>query len=239
MSSPARSAVVAVLGAAAVVALLATWAAVIGPGAVLSGDGLEPVRIEPTATSETEEPGGRPNDLEQMEEEPPEAPAWLRAVVIGVMLVALAELVLLLGLAARRLWRAWRDRERREPLPEEVAFETLSPGRAVAHEIVEDARAQRSLLLEGDPRNAIVACWHRFEVQAAAGGVARRSWETPAEFTLRVLDLAAADASAVTRLSDLYREARFSDHHLGEDRRTEALAALDAIHDSLHVRGRS
>ena len=37
----------------------------------------------------------------------------------------------------------------------------------------------------------------------------------------------------MTRLADLYREARFSDHPMTEDHRQAALEALDAIHRSL------
>ena len=76
-------------------------------------------------------------------------------------------------------------------------------------------------------------CWHRFERQAAAAGLVRQDWETSAEFTLRVLDLVDADSALVARLGALYREARFSDHPLGEAERAEALAALDAIHARL------
>jgi len=100
--------------------------------------------------------------------------------------------------------------------------------------IEEDAVEQRAeLAAEGEPRNAIVACWHRFEQQAVRGGVVRRPWQTTAEFVLGVLDLVSADRGAVTRLADLYREARFSDHPMTDEHRRAALEALDAIHLSL------
>jgi hypothetical protein len=55
--------------------------------------------------------------------------------------------------------------------------------RRVAEAVVADADLQLAMLLEGEPRNAIVACWHRFEVQASSIGLAREPWETSSEFT--------------------------------------------------------
>jgi hypothetical protein len=66
--------------------------------------------------------------------------------------------------------------------------------------------------------------------------VPRRASETSSEYVLRILDLADADTAPVTRLAELYREARFSDHGITEDHRIEALTALAAIQRSLGVR---
>ena len=87
----------------------------------------------------------------------------------------------------------------------------LEGPRRLAEEIARDAAEQRRVLMEGSPRNAIVECWHRFEQQAAGAGLDRHPWETSSEFTLRMLDLVAADTGAVAELAVLYREARFSD----------------------------
>jgi hypothetical protein len=127
------------------------------------------------------------------------------------------------------------DRRRRRR--RRVEFEVL-PGtpEQAAEEIVRDADQQLALLREGSPRNGIVACWHRFEVQAEAVGIGREPWETSAEFTLRVLDLVSADERAVADLSVLYREARFSDHDLGEQARSSAVDAVERIHRSLGAR---
>ena len=96
--------------------------------------------------------------------------------------------------------------------------------------------AQRELLTSGSPRNAIVACWHRFEEQASLVGVRRRQWETSSEFTLRVLDRVSADTSAVTTLAELYRDARHSRHEITEANRDAALEAFDIIVRSLTTR---
>jgi hypothetical protein len=106
----------------------------------------------------------------------------------------------------------------------------------VAEVMSEDAEEQRSLLaVEGEPRDAIVECWHRFEQQAVRAGVERRAWQTTAEFVLGVLDLVSADQGAVAALAELYREARFSDHRMTDDHRRAALEALDSIHGSLRT----
>jgi hypothetical protein len=81
-----------------------------------------------------------------------------------------------------------------------------------------------------------VACWHRFEEQAAAAGVRRLPSETSSEFTMRVLDRLSADGAAVLLLAELYRDARHSSHELTEAHRDSAAVALDAIHQSLGAR---
>jgi hypothetical protein len=101
--------------------------------------------------------------------------------------------------------------------------------------VVRGAAAQRAALFAGTPRNAVVECWHRFEQQAADAGLARHPAETSSEFILRALELVHVDSGAVLRFAALYREARFSDHPVGEDRRAEAVAILDRIHDDLRT----
>ena len=127
-------------------------------------------------------------------------------------------------------------RRRRRRRPEDVEFEVLDSAAQVTEVMSEDAEEQRTLLaIEGEPRNAIVECWHRFEQQAVRAGVERRPWQTTAEFVLGVLDLVGADRGAVAGLADLYREARFSDHPMTDEHRRQALDALDVIHASLRT----
>lgn len=226
------------LAATLLVVVLAAWAADTGPEALFRGEGYPRAEPVPTTTTATPTPT-RPSQIRKgAEQRPAEPPKWL--VVLGRLLeigflVALAYLVLrLLGWLRLR----WRDRTPRPPPPAEVEFEVLDPPRAAAEAMVRDAPAQLDLLHEGTPRNGIVACWHRFEVQAAEAGVGRRPWETSSEFTLRLLDLVSADHTAVSALARLYREARFSDHAIGEDARGEARAALAQVHDELTRRFR-
>ena len=73
-------------------------------------------------------------------------------------------------------------------------------------------------------------------MQGERAGLPRRASETSSEYALRILDLADADTVPVSRLAELYREARFSDHPITEEHRSEALTALAAIRRSLGVR---
>ena len=117
-----------------------------------------------------------------------------------------------------------------------VEFDLLENSGELAQEMAAGASAQRDLLLTGEPRNAVVAAWSRFEEQASRAGIDRSRWETSTEFVLRLLEAVHADDVAVSRLASLYHEARFSTHELGEPDRSEAIAALDRIHRSLRPR---
>jgi hypothetical protein len=132
------------------------------------------------------------------------------------------------------LTRTWRRRS--EPEPTEVDFEPLDTPSVVADALVAGARGQREALQTGTPRNAIVECWHRFEALAESSGVRRLPWETSSEFTMRLMDRLSADERAVSELADLYRDARYSRHDIGEESRDRATAALDRIHRSLGSR---
>ena len=95
---------------------------------------------------------------------------------------------------------------------------------------IEEARAALS---KGQPRNAIVACWMRLEGDIAAAGRPRSGAETSAEYVERIVAEASVDPCAISDLAALYREARFSDHPLGDTDRTRAVEALARVEDSL------
>jgi hypothetical protein len=160
------------------------------------------------------------------------------ATVVGLVIqvAALAGMLLVAFLLVRRARTAWQLRRPRGQAPADVAFDVLEMPRKVADAMREDAAEQVRVLADGEPRDAIVACWHRFELQAERAGLAREPWETSSEFALRMLDLVDADQGAVARLATLYREARFSGHLLGEPARQEAVRALATIQAS-HVAG--
>ena len=235
-----RASVTAVAAVVGVVlaTVLVTWAASIGPGGVLTGDGPSAHLLEPTTSDVTEEvtpgpPGAAPEDRRR------EEPAGDHPVLTALAIVVEVGLgLLLLHLLYRGGgWLIGEILARRRPHPRRtpMAFEVLDPDLRVLEEIHRGAAEQRAALLTGDPRNGIVACWDRFERRAAAAGMSRHEWETSSEFTLRVLDAVVTDTSAVERLAVLYREARFSDHPVAEESRAAALEALDAIHESLNV----
>lgn len=236
--SPARagtSAVVAVLAAAGLLLVLVTWAASIGPDRVVSGGHIERISPEvPSASTQTADP--KDPIEEERNKDRGDPPGWIRILAFVLEVLTLGVVLFLVGRLLgklRELWQA-RRRRRRRPRLEEVEFEVLGSAGRISDVIEEAASEQRALLEEGgEPRNAIVACWLRFEQQATRGGVVRQPWQTTGEYVLGVLDLIGADRGAVTQLSDLYREARFSDHPMGDDRRRAALEALDTIHRSL------
>jgi len=222
--------VLAVLGCTLLVSLLVTWAASIGPDKVLEGKGADLITItgtgSPTASTTTA-------TTEVLESPPPPSDPPLLFLVIAVVVESAVAVLLLVALyfAGRFLWGR-RRLGRREPQVQ-VDFDVIEPPSAVAEAMTRDAAEQRRLLLGDDPRNGIVACWNRFEVQAAHAGVARRTWETSAEYTLRILDLVDADEGAVSLLAARFREARFSEHDVTEENRQQAVEALDRIHATL------
>src|SRR5688572_23272942 len=232
------SAVAAVLGAALLVVVLVTWAASIGPDGVLEGRGLEAQRssespTEPPTPSASDAPRTDPERIADRAAGEPNR--WIRTLAFLVELATLCLVLFLLFRFARWLREAYDARRRRDERPHEVAFDVIETPGLVRREMLHDAEAQRRVLLAGAPGNAIVECWHRFETQAAAAGLSRRPWETSSEFTLRLLDLAAADHRAVSRLAELYREARFSEHPMTEAHRAAAREALAVIHDGLRA----
>lgn len=229
----AATATAAVVGVVGLVTLLVGWAATVGPPTMLRGGTAAQTREPPTPASSSPSTGGRPTlgDGARPQDHP-----WVSLLFV-LLETALALLALYLTfLLVRAAVTSLRGRRRSHEAPD-VDFDVLDapavPAR-LARAIAHDAPGQRAALVAvGTPRNAIVACWQRFEEQAATAGVVRQSWETSSEFTLRILDQVDAEPAAVSRLAGLYREARFSEHELGEDARAQAVAALDAVHHGL------
>ena len=229
------TAVAGVLAAVGLMLLLVTWAATIGPQQVMRSEGnlpsfetpppSSPTAMASTPPGSTRPAGGGDSDL-----------LFTITAILATLLATVLVLAVVLSIVRWLLTRDWR-RPEREPEPEDVVFDPLEAPAQLAAQLVADAAGQRELLTGGgSPRNAIVACWHRFEEQASLVGVHRRAWETSSEFTLRVLDRVSADTSAVTRLAELYRDARHSRHEITEANRDAALEALDVIHRSLTTR---
>lgn len=222
--------VAATVGACLLVTLVG-WAALVGPSPVLTGPGPL-ISAKTTTTSEPPVNEVETTAENVVDESERGTLGSIVITVIGGALVVFAALAIgyLAYLLSRRAWTAWQLRHRYDE-PPDVDFETLESGEPARarRAMASDADEQLRLLLEGQPRNAIVACWHRFELQAIEAGLARHTWETPSEFALRLLERAEVAPAAISRLLDLYREARFSDHDLDEDDRAAAAAALREI----------
>ncbi|MEP1124311.1 MAG: DUF4129 domain-containing protein [Ilumatobacter sp.] len=168
--------------------------------------------------------------LEQSEVEPVELPGWVEAIVrVVAMGVVLAGAVALVAWAVQRRPRfSVRGRRRQQ-----ADFDVLPD---IAAAIIDEAESRRAALLTGAPRNAIVRCWLQLERDVADAGLVRDPSDTSADFTERVLSRYTVDSDAIHRLGNLYREARFSQHELGEASRDAAVDALDGLHRALASR---
>lgn len=95
--------------------------------------------------------------------------------------------------------------------------------------LVDSAERQLLALREGTPRNAIVECWRELEHSCGTTGFPRGPAETSAEFTRRMLARYQVDGSTIETLAELFREARFSVHHMTEGDREDAVTSLERI----------
>lgn len=144
------------------------------------------------------------------------------------LVVALGLMVAAVLLRLRLSLRNRRPREGRAALGaflDPVEPELLDDGETLA-----DALAEGIADLDaGTPRNGIVAAWVRLEAAAESERFHRDPADTPAEFVGHVLASYDLDGGAIDRLAALYREARFSEHALGEAQRSEAAACLATL----------
>lgn len=239
--------------------VLVAWATLIGPDEVFTGPGRIDRTFSPSTQTcipiDTATPGNvssaTPDDseslpscgepaLSQSDVQDPTGqaatPLWLKVLVWTFLLAVLGTIAALAVYLALLVRERLKGRRTRSGERAAVDFVSLDEPARIAEAITEDAVAQDELLRTGDPRNAIVAAWLRFEVQGEAAGVGRRPWETSSEYAIRILDLVSADSGAVHRLSGLFHEARFSEHAITEEHRSEALAALAGIRRSLGAR---
>lgn len=84
-----------------------------------------------------------------------------------------------------------------------------------------------------DPRYVVISAYGRMEEALARDGVARKRSEAPFEYLQRALDRLHVSSRSVTRLTDLFTEARFSPHEIHDAMATEAKAALREVRDEL------
>ena len=89
------------------------------------------------------------------------------------------------------------------------------------------------LVVETDPRPAIIRCYRRFEQVLARSHVPRAPWQTPVEFMRAALGRLPLPNEATERLTRLFELARFSEEPLGPPDRDAARAALGLIRKSL------
>jgi hypothetical protein len=160
----------------------------------------------------------------------PAIPGWLESALMVLLIVAIAAVIIL-------------ARGRRRPPDDRLRYEEdLEDGDGnwearITADLGEAAAEQLRRLRTGDPRNAIVACWMRLQEATASAGMPVLPSETSTEFTVRALRRLLISHTAITALCELYREARFSDHPMGETARDRAIDAVETLSGQLNKRG--
>ena len=118
-------------------------------------------------------------------------------------------------------------REAREP----VVFE---PQSTVAEDFAASiVDAIGDLEAEPDARRAVIAAYARMEGVLTRSGLRRQPSETSMEYLRRILLGLTARGDAVTRLTELFGEAKFSRHEIDAAMKQDAIAALREIRDDL------
>ena len=135
----------------------------------------------------------------------------------------IAVVAALLAAVGAATWAATAGKRPR-PLWTSRSQETLS---AALDESLDDLRS------EPDLRRAIIAAYARMERALAVAGTPRKPAEAPLEYLARALRSLDASAPAVTRLTDLFEWAKFSQHAPEPAMRDEAIDALVAVRDEL------
>jgi hypothetical protein len=141
-----------------------------------------------------------------------------------VLIVAAAVLAAVVAVVLAR--RARRRSEERTESPPPTLSEVLA-------DTLDDLRS------EPDPRRAVIAAYARLERALAAAGHARRRSDAPGEYLARVLREANVAPYAVERLTALFARAKFSQHEVGEEMRSEAIEALEEVREELRAAERA
>lgn len=138
---------------------------------------------------------------------------------VVVTLVVVAAGVLAAGLA-------YRTRRRHLPGLEEPLGLVLAD---VLDESIDDLRR------ETDPRRAVIAAYARMERALAAYGLPRADSEAPEEYLSRILTDLEVSTRAVSRLTALFEQAKFSQHEVGHEMKDEAIGALARVREELRA----
>ena len=158
---------------------------------------------------------GRPGGLER---QPPASATrgarlrWDEVAIVAALLAAAG--VAAFASRSSKQPKPWRFRPQ-----EEVAL--------ALDESLDDLRS------EPDLRRAIIAAYARMERTLAGVGIPRRPSEAPFEYLERALHALDASGPAVTRLTDLFEWAKFSQHEPDASMRDDAIDALVALRDEL------
>jgi len=149
---------------------------------------------------------------------------------LGAVLLVLVGLLVLAGAAwlVTSVVRTTRDLARSGALAP-----PRSAGTAVRDALAPATAEALREVEQPDAREAVVRCWLLLGTAASAGGLPARPSETAAEYAARIRVELGLPAAELDRLADLYREARFSSHDVGEPQRAEARDLLRRLGERL------
>lgn len=152
---------------------------------------------------------------------PPYEPTFQWSVLWVVLALA--------GIGAAVFLYRWRTRAAREPVVFDLQPTVAEDFAASMGDAIDDLEA------EPDARRAVIAAYARMEGVLTRSGMRRRPSETSVEYLRRILLGLTARADAVTRLTALFGEAKFSRHEIDAAMKQQAIAALREIRDDLQA----
>lgn len=192
------------------------------------------VTAAPTRTPEpgTASPRVLPTDPSPAANTPPDPPLEVGVLVFLVLVAVLVGLALFGWIVVQRIrMRTGIMARQRVPAgPPAPPTEEEPAGPAVLAAAIEAGLRE---LEEGPPGDGVIACWVQLERAAAEAGAGRAAPETPSELAGRLIDTRGVESGPLVRLAELYREARFSTHPVGEAARTEARSLLEQVRADL------
>ena len=140
--------------------------------------------------------------------------SWLPVIVtVGLVVLAVAA-----------WWFAGRARRRARGELRPVLAAAMAQA---VDESLDDLRA------EPDPRKAVIATYARLERVLAGHGLPRDPAEAPLEYLGRMLAQLSVSDRAARALTDLFEEAKFSQHAVGPEMKEQAIEALETVRDDL------
>ncbi|WP_276970421.1 DUF4129 domain-containing protein [Ferrimicrobium acidiphilum] len=146
---------------------------------------------------------------------------YLVPLVVGVaVLIGLGVIAKLRQRSQRR-----RSQERPHHLHSRASFDSRIPSLAQVEGLI-------------DPREKVYACWDYAETRLFQLGIRRLTYESPTEFVSRVRSSLPFPSLELETLANLFVEARYSDHGIGQ-KDSELAYAVVTLFDSACERQRS
>jgi hypothetical protein len=139
--------------------------------------------------------------------------------------------IALAGIAIGGAWfyYVWRTRKKRTAVPLDLEQTVVEDFAASIGDAIDDLES------ELDARRAVIAAYARMETVLARNGLQRRPSETPVEYLRRILLGLTSRGESVSRLTELFEQAKFSRHPIGASMKQDAIGALREIRDDLQA----